>query len=210
MPANDFTLYADSKLISPYVMSAFVALTEKGLSFDLQKIDLQAQEHQQAAYVRISRSRRVPTLVQENFQLSESSAIAEYLEEQFPPLRSGRLYPSDLKERAKAREIQAWLRSDLMAIRTERPTEVIFFEPVDTPLSTAAVAAADKLFAATEALLSADSVNLFSEWCIADTDLAVMLNRLVSNGDEVPKRLKAYVQRQWQRPAVQLWIQQSR
>ena len=32
--------------------------------------------------------------------------------------------------------------------------------------------------------------------CIADVDLALMLNRLVLNGDEVPTRLATYAQRQ--------------
>ena len=47
------------------------------------------------------------------------------------------------------------------------------------------------------------------EW-VADVDLAVMLNRLVLNGDAVPEHLAAYATRQWQRPSVQLWVNQKR
>ena len=36
----------------------------------------------------------------------------------------------------------------------------------------------------------------------ADTDLALMLNRLVINGDAVPESLARYAHRQWQRPSV--------
>jgi glutathione S-transferase len=48
--------------------------------------------------------------------------------------------------------------------------------------------------------------NLFGEWSIADTDLALMLNRLVLNGDDVPERLQEYAAFQWQRASVQRFI----
>jgi glutathione S-transferase len=48
--------------------------------------------------------------------------------------------------------------------------------------------------------------NLFGEWSIADVDLALMLNRLILNGDRVPAALVDYAQRQWQRPSVQAWV----
>jgi glutathione S-transferase len=45
--------------------------------------------------------------------------------------------------------------------------------------------------------------HLFGEWCIADTDLALMLNRLVLNGDRVPEHLATYAQRQWKHSSIQ-------
>ena len=52
--------------------------------------------------------------------------------------------------------------------------------------------------------------HLFGAWCIADVDLALMLNRLVLNADEVPQRLVEYVRRQWQLQAVQEWVNLNR
>ncbi|WP_440215055.1 hypothetical protein, partial [Corynebacterium striatum] len=46
----------------------------------------------------------------------------------------------------------------------------------------------------------------FGAWSIVDVDLAVMLNRLILNGDNVPAELVAYAQHQWQRPSVQAWV----
>jgi glutathione S-transferase len=67
------------------------------------------------------------------------------------------------------------------------------------------------LFAGAAELLSHGGPYVFGkEWCIADVDLAVMLNRLVLNGDAVPEHLAAYAARQWQRPSVQLWVNQQR
>ena len=70
--------------------------------------------------------------------------------------------------------------------------------------------AADKLIAAAQKWLAEGDDYLFGQWSIADVDLAVMLNRLILNGDPVPARLVAYAQRQWQRPSVQAWVNQAR
>lgn len=188
-------------------MSAFVTLHEKGLPFDIKMLNLAAQENKEPSFAAASLTRRVPTLVHNDFSLSESSAISEYLDELFP---EPPVYPRDLRARARARQVQAWLRSDLMPIRQERSTEVLFYKPTDVPLSADASASAEKLFAAAGALLSNNALNLFGEWCIADTDLALMLNRLVLNGDSVPERLAVYARHQWQRPSVQLWVNRER
>ena len=98
------------------------------------------------------------------------------------------------------------MRSDLLPIRQERTTEVLFYRPSDAPLSDVAQQAAQKLFKVAETLLSQDRAHLFDAWCIADVDLAVMLNRLVLNGDAVPARLADYAKRQWERASVQAWV----
>lgn len=207
MPSENLLLYVDAQFVSPYAMSAFVTLHEKGLPFDLQTLNLAARENKQAKFAATSLTQRVPTLMHGDFALSESSAISEYLDEMFPQTP---VYPRAPRERARARQIQAWLRSDLMPIRQERPTEVVFYRPTSMPLSAEAQAAAEKLFAAADALLPAGAANLFGDWCIADTDLALMLNRLVLNGDPVPEKLASYAKRQWQRPSLQLWINRER
>jgi len=188
-------------------MSVFVALHEKILSFKIATVDLAANANHEANFAAMSLTQRVPTLVHDGFALSESSAIAEYLHEVFPGTP---LYPAEPHSRARARQVQAWLRSDLMPIRQERSTEVVFYRPTQSPLSSEARAAAGKLFSAAESLLPDNSENLFGQWCIADVDLALMLNRLILNGDPVPERLATYARHQWQRASVQLWVNQQR
>ncbi|WP_144638841.1 glutathione transferase [Bordetella genomosp. 13] len=200
-------LYVDAQYASPYAMSAFVALTEKGLPFDLVTLDLGKQENLRPDYADASLTRRVPTLLHGGFSLSESSAITEYLEDVFPATA---VYPREAQQKARARQVQAWLRSDLMPIREERTTVVVFYRPEKTPLSSAALAAAQKLYAAAESLLAHGQPNLFGQWSIADADLALMLNRLVLNGEAVPQQLVEYAARQWQRPSVQQWVGMKR
>jgi len=200
-------LYVDSRYLSPYAMSVHVALREKGLSFHVHTLDLAAGAQRAESFAGMSITRRVPTLVDDQFTLSESSAITEYLDEAYPGVR---LYPHSLQARARARQVQAWLRSDLAALRQERPTEVVFHAPVDKALSEAAQAAAQKLIAGASALLAHGGPWLFDAWSIADVDLALMLQRLVRNGDALPAALADYAQRQWERPAVQEWARHPR
>jgi glutathione S-transferase len=200
-------LYVDAQYASPYAMSAFVALREKAIPFRTATVDLDSGRNREPEYAATSLTQRVPTLIHGDFALSESSAIAEYLHETLPGIP---LYPSEPRARARARQIQAWLRSDLMPIRHERSTEVVFYGRVGEPLSATGRAAAEKLFAAAGALLPPGSENLFGSWCIADVDLALMLNRLVMHGDSVPEHLASYAQRQWERPSIQLWVNQER
>jgi glutathione S-transferase len=200
-------LYADSHFTSPYAMSAFVALTEKQLSFEIKTLDLAIGANNEREYARTSLTQRVPTLIEGDFALSESSAIAEYLDDAYP---DPPIFPTDLQKRARARQIQAWLRSDFMAIRQERPTLTIFYRPVSAPLSSAAQISSQKLFAAASELLSHGDENLFGRWSVADVDLALMLNRLILNGDEAPNHLVRYARTQWERASVQQWVRRER
>ena len=200
-------LYVDANFASPYALVAFVSLLEKGLTFDLETLDLAAGAHRGSGFANTSITRRVPTLVHDGFALSESSAICEYLDETFPGTR---LYPTERRERARAREVQAWLRSDLEPIREERPTFVVFCGATRPALSARARGAAEKLFSAALTLLDGRTDNLFGDWSIADVDLAMMLQRLIVPGDPVPKRLADYAALQWRRPTLRQWIERPR
>lgn len=200
---SDLTLYVDSQFASPWAMSVFVALKEKALPFKLVTVDLDKGEQRDMP----SLTHRVPTLVHGHFSLTESTAITEYLETVFP---EPALYPRDIEARARARQIQSWIRSDLLVLRQERSTTVVFYEPSSTPLSTEAQAAAQKLFDVAESLLAHGGEHIFSDWTLVDLDLTIMLNRLLLNGDSVPPRLAEYARRQWLRPSVQEWVKQLR
>lgn len=205
---SELHLYIDAFSISPYAMSAFVALEEKAVPYKLVHVGMHTGEHRQPTYR--ARTGRVPSLQHGEFVLAESSAIAEYLEEAFAPPEHPPLLPADLKERGIAREVMAWIRSDLMPIREERPTTSVFIERVNKPLSEQAQAARRRLLAACERLLTPGKTTLFSQWCLADTDLALMLQRLNVNGDELPGPVRAFAEANWSRPSVTKWLAHSR
>jgi glutathione S-transferase len=207
------TLYVDQAWTSPYAMSVYVTLLEKKLPFVLEEVDLDNGANYMPPYRDLGLTGRVPTLVhaaggQDPFVLAESSAIVEYLEERFGAPDHADVLPRDLHQRAQARQVQAWLRSDLLPIRSERSTIGVFIAPIDTPLSVQAQAAAQRLIRIAERLV--DGPNLFGAWSIADAELALMLNRLILSGDPVPQKLKDYAAGQWQRASVQAWVGRPR
>lgn len=203
--SSNLVLYTDANFISPWAMAAYVALTEKGVAFDVHPMDLARGDQRQPAYLALSGTGKVPLLVQGDFALAESSAMIEYVEDAFP---GAALYPKDLRQKARARQIQAWLRTDLAVIRQERSSDHIFRKPASPlpALSVAARQAADKLIAFTQHLLPHGAKHLFGAWCIADFELAFMLNRMVAVGDPVPTPVADYVRHQWDRPSVQRWV----
>ncbi len=204
------TLYVDRFWISPYAFHAFVALVEKEMPFEVVEIGLDRKDHHAPAYAEGSLTGRVPSLRHGAFWLSESSAISEYLAETFPFPDHPRLFPADLRERARARQLMAWIRSDLMPIRTERPTSSIFYEPAREPLSPAGEKAAAHLLHVADRLIEDGRTTLFGAWCIADADFGLMLNRLVANGHAVPEKVRAYVAAQWARPSARRFIERER
>lgn len=205
----EIVLYGNTPPTSPYVMSVFVALEEKGLPYRMELLDLDAGEQHHPDFIARSITNRVPTLRHGDVWLSESLAILEYLEEVFPPPRYARLFPADTVERARARMVQGLVRSDFMPIREERSTETMFFGKPIQPLSEKAEAARIRLVRIATAVLDGRQT-VASEFCLADVDLATMLQRLVHNGDLVSEPLVEYARAVWRRPSVRKWLALTR
>lgn len=196
------TLFIDRFWISPYAMSCFVALEELRVPYTLQELSVGDGEHRGPGYEALTG--RIPSLKHGSFVLAESQAICEYLNDVFGNGEST-LYPRDVQARAVARQIQAWIRSDLDAIRAERATHTIWFAKATAPLSEKGLAAQAKLLRAASAWVG-DRTQLFETWSIADADLALMLRRLsASDPSALPENLARFVAHQWTRPSLAHW-----
>ena len=214
MPDN-LVLYGSRIWTSPYVFSVFVALKEKGISFRMELLDTESGEHRKPPYEAASFTGRIPALRHGDLWLAESSAIEEYLEEVFPPPHHPRLYPEDPRARGRVRMIQAFLRSDLVAVRAERSTDTIFRGAEVQPFTPAGAADAERLVRIAERFLPVGELSVAlsasrappgGAFTIADADLALMLQRLVANGDPCPSRLATYARAVFQRPSVREWL----
>jgi glutathione S-transferase len=209
-PMADFTLYAEPFYFSPYVFSSFVALREKNVLFDVVEVALAGGEQELPRYATPSVTGRIPSLDHAGFRLAESSAIAEYLEDVLPPPAHPRLLPAPVRDRARARQVMAWLRSDLGALREERSTATMFYRFRLRPLSDAALKDAQRLLRVAEQLVPASGGPLFGEWSLVDAELAFTLHRLILNADAVPERVAAYARAQWGRPSVREFVEHPR
>jgi glutathione S-transferase len=204
------TLYIDSHWISPYAFSAYVALKEKGLTFEVRELAFDKSEQLNDDFPKKSYTGRIPALVHEDFWLAESSAIVEYVDDKFPAPNFLALLPRASEERALARMVMAFVRSDLLPLREERPTTTMFYERATTPLSEKGERAAHKLVRFAERLIRPGQVQLFDNWSIADADLVFMLQRLHLNGHDMPACLTAFVETQWTRKSVRSFVQHNR
>ncbi len=204
--ADELVLYGNDLYSSPYVFSAFVTLEEKKVPYRLELLSLEKKEHERPAYAGPSYTGRVPALRHGDFWLAESSAIDEYLDEAFPAPAHPRLYPEDPRERARVRMIQAFLRSDLVALRHERSTATLFEGERPKPFTKEGKAAADRLVRIAERFLPQGASFVAGRFSPADADLAMMLQRLVHNGDPCPDRLGAYAKAIFARPSVRSWL----
>jgi len=77
------------------------ALAIKKIAYKSRPVDLLKNEHKQASYLQINPTGSLPCLVSQDRQLSESMAIIEWLDEQYP---QPQLLPPNSWDRAKVRE----------------------------------------------------------------------------------------------------------
>jgi len=204
--AGDLVLFGDDRWTSPYVFSVFVTLEEKGIEYRIELISLQEKEHRRAEYCEPSVTGRVPAIRHGDFWLAESSAIEEYLDETFPPPKWPRMYPEDARERARVRMVQAFVRSDLLPLRLERPTSTLFAREQPKPLTAEGKASAERLVRIASRIIGDPAGFVASRFSPADADLALMIQRLAVNGDECPEPLHAYANAIFARPSVRKWL----
>jgi glutathione S-transferase len=201
-------LYIDRFWISPYSFSTYVALLEKQLSFRVIEIALDQQQQKSSAYLEVSFTGRVPTFVDGKIHLSESSAIAEFLEDSYPDKK---LFPEKIEDRAYARMIMAWLRSDFTLLRAELPSHTMFYEKAMDSLSDGALSETRKLLTFCDRFIGKNHDHqLFTNWCLADAEISFMLHRLILNEHKLPPKIVEYAEANWSRHSVEQFVKRSR
>lgn len=205
--APELKLYAQSNWMCPWVFHAMVALEEKTLPYKLEVVPYPSAPAVSAELAAKAILGAVPILVHGDHWISESIAISEYLAEQFPSSEGyPRLFPSDLVERARARQVMSWLRTSLAGLRADRPTTNVFGRPTVRPLGEKARHDAEELLRVASALVAPGKTRMFAEWSIADADLALALMRMIGSQDQVPEHLVQYALAQWDRRSVKRFI----
>jgi glutathione S-transferase len=96
------TLYYGSG--SPYAWRTQLALEHKALPYELKVLSFSAGDTRKPDFVALNPRHQVPTLVDGDFVLYESNAIAEYLDEAYPG-RGAPLFPGDARSRAIVRRL---------------------------------------------------------------------------------------------------------
>lgn len=88
---------------SPYSWRVWLALEAKAVPYELKVLSFAAGDTKKPEFIAINPRHQVPTIVDEDFALWESTVILEYLDERFA---SGvKLYPGDAQARARIRRL---------------------------------------------------------------------------------------------------------
>jgi len=93
--------------VSPYVRKVLACMNLKGLDFEVDPITPFFGNDE---FRRVSPLCRIPVLIDDDFTVSDSTVICEYLDDAYP---GHRLYPADPKERARARWLEEFADSRL-------------------------------------------------------------------------------------------------
>jgi glutathione S-transferase len=104
---------------STYSRRVQIALLEKNIEAEQVLVDLPGREHKREPYLSLNPYARVPTLVDDDFVLYESTAILEYLEARHP---QPALLPADIKGRALVA-----MHMKLCDLQMTRPAGLIVF-----------------------------------------------------------------------------------
>jgi glutathione S-transferase len=83
-------------------------IAENKLPVEQEMVDLMTGAHHKEPYITLNPNRLVPTLVDGDFILTESSTILKYLADKFDLPT----YPKDLKKRAKVNEMMDWFNTN--------------------------------------------------------------------------------------------------
>jgi glutathione S-transferase len=199
------TLVIGNKNYSSWSLRAGLALAQAGVEFEEIRIPLSRPESKQQI-LHYSPSGKVPCLIDDGLTLFDSLAICEYVNERYA---SGRLWPRDPVDRARARAVVAEMHSGFAALRTHMSMDI---RASDAERGAAAQrredVAADiaRIKSVWAECLASGGPWLFGEFSIADAFYAPVVTRFATYGVKLPGSLAAYSDRVIALPAMQRWI----
>lgn len=204
MSGQQLTLYVDGYFVNPFDATCFIALTEKQLPFSTARALLRDGQGLPPGLASRTAIRRVPALQHGDFVLTESIAIADYLEDVFP---EPPVFPRAPRARARARQIMAWVRFDLRTLRAERPWFTTIYPSSLPPLSTLAAREAAELV---DVVGQLEAQGELSAWNLAHADLALAVSRIRPDDLALPDRVAEFRDRTYARPSLRAYVQHPR
>ena len=207
-------LYIGNKNYSSWSMRPWVLLTQAGIPFEERLIrfdSFDANSKFKAELARLSPVGKVPVLIDDGFAIWDTLAIAEYLAEKFPEKK---LWPTDVKARARARSVCAEMHSGFGALRNHfgMNIEASFPEIGQRVLSTEPQVRADVdriVQMWSELLAEHGGPFLFGQFSVADAFFAPVVKRLVGFVVPVPPVIAAYVERMQALPSIAAWTRDA-
>ncbi len=206
-------LFIGNKNYSSWSLRPWLLMRHRGVVFEEFKLRLSFEGDSpfKARLLALAPTGKVPLLIDEGLAIWDTLAIAEYLAEKFPALH---LWPSERKDRARARCLCAEMHSGFGALRNSFPMNMEASLPeVGQRLLRESTATAKDLERIVEMwsgqLESSGGPFLFGPFCIADAFFAPVCSRIRTYALPVNSVVARYVERMFALPAMQAWLQDS-
>lgn len=209
-------LYIGNKNYSSWSMRAWVLLRQVGIPFEEVMLRFDSMEpgsRFRTALAQVTPAGRVPVLVDEDFAVWETLAIAEYAAERFPDRH---VWPQEAKARARARSVCAEMHAGFTALRTHCAMNIEASLPEvgqrlwrEQPEVRADV---ERIVAMWTELLAQHphpEGMLFGRFCAADAFFAPVCMRLATYALPVPEAIGSYMARVRALPAVRAWMDEA-
>jgi glutathione S-transferase len=202
-------LYSGTRNASSWALRAWLALREQGIPFEERVVDIRRPQRfaNLAGISRFSPPGAVPVLVDGDVVIFDSLAIMEYASE----LGKEPLLPTDIRLRAHARSLMAWVHSGLSGWCANISFESSFY-PQRRAMTATEVAEADRIFAVWEhELAGSGGPYLLGGLSLADLAFVPVVRRLVSHSPDTASWPLAgeWAQRLMSRPSVVEWMEQA-
>jgi glutathione S-transferase len=197
-------LVIGNKNYSSWSMRPWLALRANNIAFDEIFIPLYTGAADKQRILDVTRSGKVPALVDGDITVWDSLAIIEYLAERFP---QARLWPEDRAARAHARSISAEMHSGFMALRNECPMNL--HRPVKPVAlsddARANIARVQQIWGQCREQYGKPGPFLFGAFGGADAMFAPVVYRFHTYAIEVTPPVADYMKTMMAEPAMQEW-----
>ncbi|WP_425991467.1 glutathione S-transferase family protein [Afipia sp. DC4300-2b1] len=198
------TLVIGNKNYSSWSMRPWMALKGTGIIFDEIVIPLYTGDAAKQRILDVTRSGKVPALVDGDITVWDSLAIIEYAAERFP---DARLWPQDVVARAHARSISAEMHSGFMALRNECGMNI--HRPIRSkPLSDDAranIARIQQIWTECRARYGGQGPYLFGAFSGADAMYAPVVHRFRTYAIDVTPPVRDYMETMQANAAFREW-----
>ena len=205
-------LFIGNKNYSSWSMRPWVLMRQAGIPFEEVLIRFDSFEADSVFKQRVKAVNplgKVPALVDDGFAIWDTLAIAEYLAERFPDQS---LWPTDARQRARARSVCAEMHSGFSALRNHCPMNIEASLPETGALIwrdqaglRADVARLEAMWGELLAAQPGDGL-LFGAFSIADAFFAPVCTRIRTYALPVSDVVRAYVDRVLALPGVTAWV----
>ena len=202
------TLVIGNKNYSSWSMRPWLALKTSGIAFEEKFIPLYTGAADKQRILDVTRSGKVPALIDGDVTVWDSLAIIEYLAECFP---EARLWPVDPACRAHARSASAEMHSGFAALRNECGMNL--HRPVGAKAlsenARADIARIQELWTDCRQRYGKAGSFLFGAFTGADAMYAPVIHRFRTYAIDVTSPGRAYMDTMMSLPAFQQWTDEA-